>query len=161
MPGPDYLLGPGDVLEVQIAGRIDIDRLQVVVDPTGAMSVPPLGSIRVGGLTLLEAHRRVVQRAGTVFRYADVTLSVSAPRMLEVTVSGEVERPGTLRVSALRRLHEVLLDAGGIMPRGGLRRVRVSRKSGDTEVDLLSFELRGDLSQNPFVEEGIDRKSVV
>lgn len=153
MPGPDYLLGPGDVLEVQIAGRIDIDRLQVVVDPTGAMSVPPLGSIRVGGLTLLEAHRRVVQRAGTVFRFADVTLSVSAPRMIEVTVSGEVERPGTLRVSALRRLHEVLFDAGGITPRGGLRRIQVSRKSGDTEVDLLSFELRGDLSQNPFVEE--------
>src|SRR5439155_784701 len=145
-------LGPGDTLEVQIAGRLDIDRFQVVVDPTGAISVPPLGSIQVGGLGLLEAHRRVVQRASTVFRFADVTLSVSAPRTLEVTLSGEVERPGTLTVSALRRLHEVILDAGGVTPRGGVRRVHVSRRSGDTEVDLLRFELRGDLSQNPFVE---------
>src|SRR5207244_2842336 len=48
MPGPDYRLGPGDTLEVQIAGRLDIDRFQVVVDPTGAISVPPLGSIQVG-----------------------------------------------------------------------------------------------------------------
>src|SRR6266852_2090285 len=150
MPGPDYHLGPGDVLEVQIAGRLDIDRFQMVVDPTGAISVPPLGSIRVGGLSLLEAHRRVVQRASTVFRFADVTLSVSAPRTLEITLSGEVERPGTLTVSALRRLHEVILDAGGVTPRGGVRRVHVSRSSGDTEVDLLRFELRGDLSQNPF-----------
>src|SRR3989449_447840 len=121
MPGPDYRLGPGDTLEVQIAGRLDIDRFQVVVDPTGAISVPPLGSIQVGGLGLLEAHRRVVQRASTVFRFADVTLSVSAPRTLEVTLSGEVERPGTLTVSALRRLHEVILDAGGVTPRGGGR----------------------------------------
>src|SRR5439155_7942679 len=155
MPGPDYRLGPGDTLEVQIAGRLDIDRFQVVVDPTGAISVPPLGSIQVGGLSLLEAHRRVVQRASTVFRFADVTLSVSAPRPLEVTLSGEVERPGTLTVTALRRLHEVILDAGGIKPRGSTRRVQVSRKSGATEVDLLSFELGGDLTQNPFVEEGM------
>src|SRR5437667_451444 len=155
MPGPDYRLGPGDMLEVQIAGRLDIDRFQVVVDPTGAISVPPLGSIQVGSLSLLEAHRRVVQRASTVFRFADVTLSVSAPRTLEVTLSGEVERPGTLTVSALRRLHEVILDAGGVTPRGGVRRVHVSRRSGDTEVDLLRFELRGDLSQNPFVEDGM------
>jgi len=45
MPGPEYRLGPGDVLEVQIAGRLDVERSQVVVDPTGAISVPPLGSI--------------------------------------------------------------------------------------------------------------------
>src|SRR5438552_3469793 len=57
MPGPDYRLGPGDTLEVQIASRLDIDRFQVVVDPTGAISVPPLGSIQVGGLGLLAGAR--------------------------------------------------------------------------------------------------------
>src|SRR5256886_1337956 len=39
--------------------------------------------------------------------------------------------------------------------RGGVRRVHVSRRSRDTEVDLLRFELRGDLSQSPFVEDGM------
>jgi protein involved in polysaccharide export with SLBB domain len=155
VPGPDYRLGPGDVLEVQIAGRLDVERSQVIVNPAGAISVPPLGSIAVGGLTLLEAQRRVAGRASSVFRFADVTLAVSAPRTVEVTLSGEVERPGTLTASALRRLHEVILDAGGITPRGSMRRVQVSRKSGDAEVDLLSFELRGDLTQNPFVEDGM------
>src|SRR5439155_1503212 len=55
----------------------------------------------------------------------------------------------------LRRLHEVILDAGGITARGSLRRVLVTRKSGVTEVDLLSFELGGDLTQNPSAEEGM------
>src|SRR5438876_7321250 len=155
VPGPDYRLGPGDILDVQIAGRLDVERSQVVVNPAGSISVPPLGSIAVGGLTLLEAQRRVAARAGTVFRFADVTLAVGAPRTFEVTLSGEVERPGTLTVTALRRLHEVILDAGGITPRGSLRRVQVTRKSGVTEVDLLSFELGGDLAQNPSAEEGM------
>jgi polysaccharide export outer membrane protein len=155
VPGPDYRLGPGDILDVQIAGRLEVERSQVIVNSAGSISVPPLGSITVGGLTLLEAQRRVAARAGTVFRFADITLTVTAPRTFEVTLSGEVERPGTLTVSALRRLHEVILDAGGITPRGSARRVQVSRERGASEVDLLSFELRGDLSQNPFVEEGM------
>jgi len=155
MPGPEYRLGPGDLLEVQIAGRLDVERSQAIVDPTGAISVPPLGSILVGGLTLLEAQRRVAARASGVFRFANVTLAVMLPRTFEVTLSGEVERPGTVAVTALRRLHEVILDAGGITARGSLRRVLVTRKSGVTEVDLLSFELGGDLTQNPSAEEGM------
>src|SRR5882724_4701986 len=45
-PGPDYRLGPGDVLDVQIAGRLDIVRQQVVVDFVGAINAPPLGASR-------------------------------------------------------------------------------------------------------------------
>ena len=155
IPGPDYRLGPGDLLDVQIAGRLEVIRSQIVVDLEGAINVPPIGSIPLAGLTLLEAHRRVVQRARAVFRFVDVTVAVVAPRAFEVTVSGEVERPGTLVVSATRRLHDVILEAGGITPRGSVRRVVVTRKGVQSEFDLLSFELRGDLAQNPFVEEGL------
>src|SRR5436309_1243617 len=111
MPGPDYRLGPGDTLEVQIAGRLDIDRFQVVVDPTGAISVPPLGSIQVGGLSLLEAHRRVVQRASTVFRFADVTLSVSAPRTLVGGDGRKETLPVDLR-AALKPPADISLEPG-------------------------------------------------
>lgn len=155
MPGPGYRLGPGDVLEVQIAGRLEIIRSQVVVDLEGAINMPPIGSIPLAGLTLLEAHRRIAERAHEVYKFVDVTVAVAAPRSFEITVSGEVERPGTMIVTATRRLHEVTLEAGGITPRGSMRRVLVTRKAGEAEMDLLRFELKGDLSQNPFVEEGM------
>ena len=155
IPGPEYRLGPGDLLDVQIAGRLEVVRSQIVVDLEGAVNVPPVGSIPLAGLTLLEAHRRVAERARAVFRFADVTLAVVAPRAFEVTVSGEIERPGTLVVTATRRLHDVILEAGGITPRGSVRRVVVTRRGVQREYDLLSFELRGDLGQNPFVEEGL------
>lgn len=153
--GPDYRLGPGDVLDVQIVGRMDVNRVQIVVDPEGAIALPPLGTIKVAGLTLLDANRAITARARAVFRYADVSIAVTSPRSFEIVVSGEVERPGTLQVLATQRLHEVILTTGGITPRGSARHVQVSRGGLTTELDLLLFELKGDLSQNPFVEEGM------
>jgi polysaccharide biosynthesis/export protein len=154
-PGPDYRLGPGDVLDVQIAGRLEVSRQQATVDFEGAINVPPIGAVPVAGLTLLEAHRRVAQRAREVFRYADATITVVAPRSFEIVVSGEVERPGTLSVTALRRVHDVILDAGGVTSRGSTRRVLVTRKGVESPVDLLAFQMRGDLTQNPLMEEGV------
>src|SRR5437867_7379813 len=155
MPGPDYRLGPGDVLDVQIAGRLEVIRQQAVVDLEGAINVPPLGAVPLAGLTLLEAHRRVAQRAREMFRFAEATVTVMTPRTFEIVVSGEVERPGTLPATALRRLHDVILDAGGITARGSTRHVLVTRRGVESEIDLLAFQLRGDLTQNPLMEEGL------
>jgi polysaccharide export outer membrane protein len=149
--GPDYRLGHGDVLEVQIAGRLEVTRVQVIVDPEGIVSVPPLGAIEVGGLTLLEANRRLGTRARAMLRFADVSVAVLAPRVFEVVVSGEVERPGTAPALAVQRLHEMILNAGGITPRGSARHVQVTHGTVTREVDLLRFELRGDIDQNPYV----------
>ena len=154
-PGPDYRLAPGDLLDVQIAGRLEVIRQQAVVDLEGAINVPPLGALQIGGLTLLEAHRRVSDRARDVFKFADATITVVAPRTFEVTVSGEVERPGTVQTTAMRRVYDVILDAGGITSRGSMRNIVLTRRSGERQADLLAFQLRGDLAQNPFVEEGL------
>jgi protein involved in polysaccharide export with SLBB domain len=153
--GPDYRLGPGDVLDVQIAGRLDVSRVQVVVDPEGAVNIPPLGAILVGGLSLLDANRQIGERARMLLRYADVSLAVVAPRLFEIVLSGEVERPGTIQVTATQRLHEVLLSAGGVTPRGSVRHVRLTLGGVEREVDLLAFELRGDVSENPYVQESL------
>src|SRR4030095_1319681 len=110
MPGPDYRLGPGDILDIQIAGRLEIVRQQVVVDLEGNLNAPPLGAIPVGGSTLLEPHRRVAARAREVFRFAEATITVVTPRTFEIVVSGEVERPGTYSVTALRRVHDIILE---------------------------------------------------
>lgn len=151
--GPDYRLGNGDIIDVQIAGRLEVNRFQVTVDPEGSVNIPPLGALQVGGLTLLEAHRRIVERAHELLRYADVSIAVSLPRLFDVTVSGEVEHPGTAQAQATQRLHELILNAGGITTRGSARHVQVTVGATTHEVDLLRFELAGDLSQNPYVQE--------
>jgi polysaccharide export outer membrane protein len=155
VPSPDYLVGPGDMLEVSIVGRLEVARHQVVVDHDGMATVSPMGAVEVGALTLKEAGRLLNQRARSFLRFAEVTVSVLIPRCFEVVMSGEVERPGSIQATAMRRVHEVLLVAGGVTPRGSLRRVVVDRGGVETAVDLLRFELLGDLAQNPAVAEGM------
>ena len=155
MVGPDYRLGPGDLIEVQITGRLDVQRVSLVVDIEGNVNIPPIGTIQVGGLTLLEATRRVTDQARAYFRFADVMIAVLAPRSFEVAVTGEVQRPGASLVSAARRLQDVVQNAGGPTSRGSVRRIRVTRNGVEREYDLLRFELGGDATQNPLVEEGI------
>ena len=155
MVGPDYRLGPGDLVEVQITGRIDVQRIALVVDIEGNVNIPPIGTIQVGGLTVFDATRRVTDKARAFYRFADVTIAVLTPRSFEVAVTGEVQRPGASVVSAARRLQDVVLGAGGTTPRGSLRRIKVTKGGVEREFDLLRFELGGDLSQNPLVEEGM------
>jgi protein involved in polysaccharide export with SLBB domain len=155
VPSSDYKLGPGDVLEVQIAGRLEVTRQQVIVDPEGFVNIPPVGTTEVRGQTLREANRRIQVEARRLMRFADVSVSLFNPRCFEVVLSGEVERPGSLQASAQRRVHDVLLAAGGVSARGSARNITVIRGSSRTTVDLLRFELQGDLSQNPPVEEGM------
>jgi len=153
--GPDYRVGPGDVVEVQFVGRLDVTRQQLVVDPEGVISIPPIGTVKIGGLSLREANRRVADHARQLFRFGEISLAVVTARCFEIVLSGEVDRPGAIQASAVRRVHEIILAVGGITPRGSLRRVEVTRGKSTVEIDLLRFEMRGDLSQNPFVEEGM------
>src|SRR5215468_1563776 len=117
--------------------------------PTGL----PSAATAPRGLTpgpdyLLEAHRRVSERARGVFKFADATITVVAPRTFEVIVSGEVERPGTVQTTAMRRVYDIIQDAGGITARGSTRSIVLMRRSGDRQADLLAFRLRGDVAQN-------------
>ncbi len=155
-PPPEYRLGPGDLLDVQLAGRLDVTRQTLTVDPEGVITIPPVGSINVDQMTLLTAQRTVGERVRQLFRFTDVTLAIQSPRCFEVVVSGEVERPGSLQAAAIRRVHEIILVAGGVTPRGTIRQIQITRPGGPPiPIDLLRFELTGDVTQNPLVENGM------
>jgi protein involved in polysaccharide export with SLBB domain len=169
---PDYRFGPADQIDVQLTNRLEVNKLQLIVDSEGFISLPPIGLIEVSGLTILEAQQKVNQQLRTLFRYTDAVLSVPVPRCFGVVLTGEVDRPGSTQASAMRRVHEVILLSGGVTPRGSVRFVELYPKSEDarsgtaktpsskigrpkTVIDLLRFELNGDESQNPLVEEGL------
>lgn len=153
---PDYRLGAGDLIDVQLSSRLEVNKLQVIVDPEGSISLPPAGPLNVNGATVLEAQQRVNQELRRLFRFTGAVLSLSTPRCFEVIITGEVERPGATMASAMRRVHEVIVLSGGVTPRGSVRFVELFPPSGPRRtIDLLRFELNGDLAQNPLVEPGL------
>jgi protein involved in polysaccharide export with SLBB domain len=141
--GPDYVLGPGDELTVDIWGGV-AQRLARTVDREGRIALPEAGTVVVAGLTLAQARSLVEKTLQPQFRNAQVDLALARVRSVRVYVVGDVERPGAYDVSSLSTAMNALYLAGGPTARGSLRRVEQYRgKELIRSLDLYDLLLRG------------------
>ncbi|HEU4561721.1 MAG TPA: SLBB domain-containing protein [Longimicrobium sp.] len=148
----EYLLGPGDRLDISVFG--ELNRLfSVLVGPEGSVVIPGVGITRVLGLNLDQAEARVRQAAARYLRNVDVRLTLAQVRTFKVFVVGNVAEPGVRTATAATRVSEVVTSptASGYRPRNVILR----RSGGDSVlVDLIRFETTGDVSANPTLREG-------
>jgi protein involved in polysaccharide export with SLBB domain len=141
--GPDYVLGPGDGLELNLWGSV-AQRFSRVVDREGRVALPEAGSVVVAGLSLAEAQALIEKNLSAQFRDARVDVSLSRLRTVRVYVVGDVERPGAYDISSLSTPLNALYSAGGPTARGSLRTVRHYRgRQLVREVDLYDLLLAG------------------
>jgi polysaccharide export outer membrane protein len=111
-PAP-YRVGPGDVLEVSVAGRPDLSRMPTV-QTTGSVWLPRAGEVPVGGLTTDEIAARISPLvAGDDLASPHVAVKVREYHSQFVWVRGAVNRPGRKTLRNGTRLVDALLDAGG------------------------------------------------
>ncbi len=72
----------------------------------------------------------------------------------QVHILGEVDMPGTYRVPASTRLAEAIEYSGGILERGATRTIKLRRRgSKERSVDLMSFQILGNLDHNPYLHD--------
>jgi protein involved in polysaccharide export with SLBB domain len=141
--GPDYVLGPGDGVSIDIWGGI-AQRLQRVVDPSGRLALPEVGSVEVTGRTLGDVQHIVQAALRTQFHQVEADVSLSRIRTVRVYVVGEVENPGPYDISSLSTALNALYAAGGPTSRGSLRHLRIMRgKDLVQEVDAYDLLLHG------------------
>jgi protein involved in polysaccharide export with SLBB domain len=141
--GPDYVVGPGDGLTINLWGGIS-QTFARMVDPEGRIALPEAGSVVVAGLTLEHAELLVQKALAQQFKEARVTVSVGRLRTVRVYVVGDVQRPGAYDISSLSTPLNALYAAGGPTSVGSLRTVRHYRgKNLIREVDLYDFLLHG------------------
>ncbi len=141
--GPDYVLGPGDSVTVDVSGGYP-QRLRSVVDPEGRVNLPGGGTLLVTGLSMHAAELSIQDVMMRRFNDAKVDLSLARLRTVRVYVVGDVERPGAYDISALSTVLNGLYAAGGPTSRGSLRLVRHYRGERLVEtVDLYDLLLHG------------------
>jgi protein involved in polysaccharide export with SLBB domain len=141
--GPDYVLGPGDGLIVNIWGG-QSSRLNRTIDRQGQIELPEAGTIMISGMTIAEAQTAIQQALSAQFHDEHVEISLGRLRTVRVYVVGDVQRPGAYDVSSLSTALSALYAAGGPTSRGSLRILRQYR--GDRlvrEIDLYDFLLKG------------------
>ncbi len=141
--GPDYVLGPGDVLIVNMWGG-ESNRLSRTIDRQGQIDLPEAGTIMISGMTIAQAQDAIQQALSAQFHDEHVEISLGRLRTVRVYVVGDVQRPGAYDVSSLSTPLSALYAAGGPTSRGSLRILRQYR--GDhlvREIDLYDFLLKG------------------
>src|SRR5256714_7297039 len=152
--GPDYVIGPGDGLEIDLWGGVS-QRLFRVVDREGRVSLPEAGPLLVGGRSLGDAQQAVQQVLRTQYRDISADVSLSRLRTVRVYVVGDVAEAGAYDISSLSTPLNALFAAGGVTPRGSLRALKHYRgKQLVEEVDAYDLLLHGVHSDMRRLENG-------
>ena len=149
----NYVLGPGDVVFVDIYGASQKTE-ELTVSPDGDITVPGFGPIHVSGLTVAGAQSKIRSTLGSRYASSSLKISVGQTRTMMVNVMGEVKAPGTYTLSAFATVFHALYMAGGINDLGTLRNIKVYRGGKlITVVDVYEYILNGRLAGNVRLHE--------
>ncbi len=153
-PGPDYAVGPGDLLELFLWGQVDADYF-LPVEADGTVRIPKVGVVSLAGLTLGQARERIHAALARQFSRFHLSVTVKRLHTVQVYVVGEVERPGSYEVSGLGTVFNALFAAGGPTRQGSLRKITLRHLEGSPEtVDLYAFLMHGDRSGDLRLRQG-------
>jgi protein involved in polysaccharide export with SLBB domain len=141
--GPDYVVGPGDGLTVDMWGGISQTFTRVIA-LDGHIALPEAGDIQVAGLTLQHAQSTIQNALKQQYRDVQVAVTIARLRTIRIYVVGDVQRPGSYEVSSLASPLNALYAAGGPTAVGSLRNLQHYRgKEHVGDIDLYDFLLHG------------------
>ncbi|MEO2153468.1 MAG: SLBB domain-containing protein, partial [Aquificota bacterium] len=151
----NYTLGPGDEIFIYVIGappNLNLPPiLRVVVDRNGKIYVPNYGVFYVWGLTVKEVEEILSKSLGL-----NLKVTLGRLRSFPVYVSGEVNSPGPVVVTAANTLIDALSLAKGIKKTGSLRNIQISQQTSQglktVDIDLYQILINGrpiDLKLSP------------
>lgn len=155
----DYTLGPGDVLRIQVFQSADLT-VEARISESGVISYPLLGVVKLAGLSPQQAETLISTRLkeGKFLQNPQVTLNVLQFRSQQVSVLGNVARPGRYPLETTgMRLSEILSVAGGVAPTGADSVILMTTRNGRPqrlEIDLVDMFTSGDLSKDVVLQAG-------
>jgi polysaccharide biosynthesis/export protein len=138
-----YRLALGDLIRITVFQVPDLS-LETRITEAGAISYPLLGSVSLVGLTVADGEARIAKglRDGNFVRQPQVSINVIQTRGNQVSVLGQIGRPGRYPLETGEvRLTDMLATAGGIAVGGADQIIVVGTRNGQAyrvEVDLPS-----------------------
>ena len=154
-----YRLAAGDVIRITVYQSPDLT-LETRITEAGVISYPLLGSVSVGGLAVSDAEKRIADglRSGNFVKQPQVSILVTQVRGHQVSVLGQVGKPGRYPLEAAEvRVTDMLAIAGGMAGTAGDQIVVVGTRNGQpyrSEVDLPSVFGPGRRAGDVMLENG-------
>jgi len=149
----DYVIGPEDVLEIQVWGNQDLNKT-VFVRPDGRLSVPLMGEVAVAGKTVQQLQDHLSAVYANMVKGAVVTVIVKEIRSRPVYFIGGFRNPGAMQLTRDLTLLQAISVVGGVMPNADGEKGFLLRGDNRIPIDFTRLVQRGDLSQNPKLQPG-------
>jgi polysaccharide biosynthesis/export protein len=159
----DYLLGPGDIVEVTVFAVEDLKKKELVLDAEGKISLPFIREVQLMGLTPREAEVKIAALfEAAVMKNPQVSVNVKEYRSQFINVLGAVLKPGTYQLTRRAFLADALAMAGGLLAEKAESKALIHRVGSSPldssvqmaaiqeplEIDLRQLLEKGDISLN-------------
>ncbi len=146
----NYILGPGDLIYVDIYGQSE-KYYEATVNPEGSILLDNIGLIAVSGKTIEAAEGIIKNRVASFYTglsganpqtFLQVTLG--NVKTIKVHILNEVRLPGTFTLSAFSTVFNALYAAGGPSDNGTLRAIQLIRNNKKiAEIDVYDLLMNG------------------
>ncbi len=132
-----HMLGVDDQVVIQAADAPDLSGKTVRIGSDGMISLPMVGRIQAGGMTVEQLETELVRRLKVYIKEPQVSVNLAETHSLPVSVIGSVTTPGVHQIQGKKTLVEVLSQAGGLRADAGYS-VKITRKKESGPIPLAS-----------------------
>jgi polysaccharide export outer membrane protein len=161
----EYIMTPGDQLQIYVLGHPDISSTRAnndsayTVRPDGKLNFPLVGEIDVNGLTVFEFTNLLTKELSEYIINPKITVNVAKLGTTRVFVLGEVKNQGMHELTKSHRVLDALGAAGGFTEKSAKKSIFLVRNRGTSEenvqkLNILNYMKKGDMSQNLVLQEG-------
>lgn len=156
-PANEYLIGPDDVLAVNVWKEPEISRT-LPVRPDGNISLPLVGDLKASGHTPAELQKEIKEQLVEYLSDPEVTVLVQEAKSHKFNIIGEVEKPGSYVMGGPMTVLDAIAMAGGLREFARTTKIFVLRVNADGARTRLPFnykhvingkDLRADVQLQP------------
>ncbi len=155
---PRYILHAGDVITLEYRYTPEFNQT-ATIQPDGYVSLDIAGEIKLGGLTLEQAHDQIVTIASGRLNHPELNLTLKDFQHPYIVVAGEVERPGKIDLREDTTALQAVMLAGGFKDSARDTKVilfrRVNQQMAEVrQLDLHNVHKTSDLERDAVLEPG-------
>ena len=147
----DYLIGPGDILSIDVWKEPDLSK-QVSVRLDGNISLPLVNDIEAAGLTLVQLREQLAEKYKDFVDVPEVSVTLIESRSKRIYLLGKINRPGEYALQKNMTIVHAISLAGGLAEWADASDIKLIRKIKGTEktfrVDYDAIVSGEDLGQN-------------
>jgi polysaccharide export outer membrane protein len=157
-PGDDYVIGPGDILAINVWKQAELSgRVSVRLD--GKISMLLIGEVEAAGLTPPGLADLITEKLKTYVTKPQVNVLVEEVKSKFVNIVGEVTKPGRYELVQPMTILDAILNAGGPTQYAKLKKIYVLRALGGGAQQTLPFDYKAvikgrKLEENVYLKRG-------